>query len=240
MPASLAPRLTENRKRRPFVLKQPSAATNPPRNAADVSVSGDTVVMPPAEAASAHRFLASCNRALRASPPPSTGTPHLVALQLLDPSLELVPFGARWQKPRRKRNRGYVVLTQRCDAELAERLVVRLTSGLVSDAADSKVGLKRPQHLLVSTSDRNRKHERQARRAVVHERVAPPFRPEPALAGDEAAKGIPGDSPASLENLDRIGGADGIRTHDPVHAMHVLCQLSYSPRGSLHGIRRPT
>ena len=28
-----------------------------------------------------------------------------------------------------------------------------------------------------------------------------------------------------------IGGGDGIRTHDPLHAMQVLSQLSYSPTG---------
>ena len=30
-------------------------------------------------------------------------------------------------------------------------------------------------------------------------------------------------------NQDGIGGADGIRTHDPLNAIQVLFQLSYSP-----------
>ena len=28
---------------------------------------------------------------------------------------------------------------------------------------------------------------------------------------------------------DKVGGADGIRTHDPLNAIQVLFQLSYSP-----------
>ena len=35
---------------------------------------------------------------------------------------------------------------------------------------------------------------------------------------------------SSLDTLEReIGGADGIRTHDPLNAIQVLFQLSYSP-----------
>ncbi len=33
----------------------------------------------------------------------------------------------------------------------------------------------------------------------------------------------------SGRNQDGIGGADGIRTHDPLNAIQVLFQLSYSP-----------
>ncbi len=32
-----------------------------------------------------------------------------------------------------------------------------------------------------------------------------------------------------LTDIQKIGGGDGDRTHDPFHAMEVLSQLSYAP-----------
>ena len=45
--------------------------------------------------------------------------------------------------------------------------------------------------------------------------------------------GLPPEAPWRVPDATgaKGGGGDGIRTHDPLHAMQVLSQLSYSPTG---------
>ncbi len=52
----------------------------------------------------------------------------------------------------------------------------------------------------------------------------------PGVSRRDITRYISGDTTEiSGMNQDGIGGADGIRTHDPLNAIQVLFQLSYSP-----------
>jgi hypothetical protein len=89
----------------------------------------------------------------------------------------------------------------------------------------------------VTRSHLDREPEPQSTRTV-RERATPRADVEGAFAGDYSRQHEPYQSPQLMEIPQEIGGADRTRTDDPLHAMQVLYQLSYSPRRSLQGISR--
>jgi hypothetical protein len=161
---SEAPRLTSRMNRLPFAvpLKQPSAATKPPRNAASASVSGCTVVVGAAEHSAAHGLLTARNGARRPPFAVPIGMGEVVREELVAPLLELTPL-LRGQKERlRKRDRRVPLRPDGVDAKHADRLPMTPAAAVVLNRAEPEKGTQRFEDRKVTARHRHAEDELQA------------------------------------------------------------------------------